>query len=67
MCGACDDFNRTVLMIGDLVLYADHPGADRDFADIVGGGLALSLPVDGVPPGFGPPDSGDAERPGSEG
>ncbi|WP_306320521.1 MULTISPECIES: hypothetical protein [unclassified Streptomyces] len=62
MCDHCDDFNRTVLMIGDLVLYAEYPGADRDFADVVGGGLALSLPVDGVPP-----DSGGTERPGSEG
>nr|WP_231627103.1 hypothetical protein [Streptomyces apocyni] len=63
MCWRCEDLNRTVLMLGDLCLYAEHPAADQHFTDIVGAGLALSLPVDIAPPGYGLPplDDGDGE------
>ncbi|MET7696743.1 hypothetical protein [Streptomyces sp. NPDC005485] len=46
MCASCEDLNRTVLMLGFLVQYAEHPRADQHFADVVGGALALSLPLD---------------------
>ncbi|WP_425833036.1 hypothetical protein [Streptomyces fractus] len=56
MCDRCDDFNRTVVMLGDLCLYSERPGVDEEFADVVGGALALSLPADGITPGYGPAD-----------
>ncbi|WP_372350198.1 hypothetical protein [Streptomyces sp. KL116D] len=46
MCASCEDLNRTVLMLGFLVQYAEHPLADQHFADVVGSALALSLPLD---------------------
>ncbi|MFD9487729.1 hypothetical protein ACFWBX_27915 [Streptomyces sp. NPDC059991] len=54
MCAHCQDLNRKVLMLGDLCLYAEQPDADRDFADVVGGALVTSLPLDDVLPGYGP-------------
>ncbi|MGW7065982.1 hypothetical protein ACWGII_06230 [Streptomyces sp. NPDC054855] len=54
MCDYCDDFNRTVVMLGDLCLYTERPGAEQEFADVVGSALALSLPEDGTSPGNGP-------------
>ncbi|MFF4032196.1 hypothetical protein ACFYZ2_21050 [Streptomyces sviceus] len=55
MCARCDDFARTVQMLGFLVLYAEQPGSDLVFADMVGGALAASLP-DVFPPGYDPAD-----------
>lgn len=51
MCEGCKDLNRTVLMLGDVALYAHTPGADPVFIEVVGGSLAASLP-DVPPPGF---------------
>ncbi|MFF1638408.1 hypothetical protein ACFVXA_12375 [Streptomyces sp. NPDC058246] len=53
MCEHCEDFHRTVLMLGDLALYADTPGADPVFIDFLGPALAISLPD--PPPGLFPP------------
>ncbi|WP_425833609.1 hypothetical protein [Streptomyces fractus] len=55
MCESCQDLNRTVLLLGDLCLYAERPDVDQEFADLVGGALAVSLPPDVVPPLYEPP------------
>ncbi|MGW1869770.1 hypothetical protein ACWCPS_29955 [Streptomyces mauvecolor] len=57
MCTECDDFNHTVLMLGDLALYANEPGADPVFVEVVGTALAASLPSD--IPWSGPADGPD--------
>ncbi|MFF3876597.1 hypothetical protein, partial [Streptomyces sp. NPDC001978] len=56
MCPDCEDFARTVVMLGQLALYADTIGADHDFIDTVGPCLAASLPEqpDTTPPGYDP-------------
>ncbi|MET8807212.1 hypothetical protein [Streptomyces sp. NPDC004546] len=48
MCPDCEDFARTVLLLGQLALYADTTGADLDFVEAVSPSLAASLPE---PPG----------------
>lgn len=53
MCPHCEDFARTVRMLGLLALYGDTTGADHDFIEIVGTCLAASLPE--PPPGTFPP------------
>ncbi|MFE3182535.1 hypothetical protein ACFXKR_16955 [Streptomyces violascens] len=53
MCGHCEDYARTVALLGDLALYGHLPGADRTFIETVGTSLAASLPE--PPPGFLPP------------
>lgn len=53
MCPNCEDFARTVLLLGQLALYADMGGADLDFVESVSASLAVSLP--GPPPGMFPP------------
>ncbi|AKJ12151.1 hypothetical protein ABB07_19540 [Streptomyces incarnatus] len=53
MCPDCEDFARTVLLLGQLALYADMNGADLDFVDAVSPSLAVSLPE--PPPGTFPP------------
>ncbi|MEU2801401.1 hypothetical protein [Streptomyces sp. NPDC007117] len=58
MCPDCEDFARTVLLLGQLALYADMAGADLDFVDVVSPSLAVSLPE---PPGTFPDDSAPAE------
>ncbi|QEU93990.1 hypothetical protein [Streptomyces kanamyceticus] len=55
MCDHCDDLDRTVAMLGDLVVYANWPGADEQFVAVIGPSLAASLPTD-LPPGSGPID-----------
>ncbi|MFE1542492.1 hypothetical protein ACFW61_18735 [Streptomyces microflavus] len=55
----CDDFARTVLLLGQLALYADMAGADLDFVDAVSPSLAMSLPE--PPPDTFPDDSDPAE------
>ncbi|MET8162871.1 hypothetical protein ABZT34_01195 [Streptomyces sp. NPDC005329] len=55
MCPNCEDFARTVLLLGQLALYADTSGADLDFVEAVSTSLAVSLPE--PPPGMFP--SGD--------
>ncbi|MFF1690279.1 MULTISPECIES: hypothetical protein [unclassified Streptomyces] len=57
MCPDCDDFARTVLMLGQLALYADTSGADDSFIEAVGPSLAASLPE--PPPGYDPTDGPD--------
>lgn len=44
MCPDCEDFARTVLLLGQLALYADMNGADLDFIEAVSPSLAASLP-----------------------
>ncbi|MFF4860482.1 hypothetical protein ACFY3J_01855 [Streptomyces sp. NPDC001231] len=44
MCPNCEDFARTVLLLGQLALYADMAGADLDFVEAVSPSLAVSLP-----------------------
>ena len=44
MCPHCEDFARTVAMLGQLALYAHTDGADQDFIEAVGPSLAASLP-----------------------
>jgi D-Tyr-tRNAtyr deacylase len=44
MCPDCEDFARTVLLLGQLALYADTNGADLDFVEAVSPSLAASLP-----------------------
>ncbi|MEU1007425.1 hypothetical protein [Streptomyces sp. NPDC005890] len=61
MCPDCGDFTRTVVMLGDLALYADRIGADQDFIDTVGPCLAASLPE--PPPGTFPPGDDPNEGP----
>ncbi|MEU0002815.1 hypothetical protein ABZ079_00535 [Streptomyces sp. NPDC006314] len=62
MCPNCEDFARTVLLLGQLALYADMAGADLDFVEAVSASLAVSLPE--PPPGTFPsgydPDGGPA-------
>ncbi|MEV5385594.1 hypothetical protein [Streptomyces sp. NPDC052721] len=62
MCPNCEDFARTVLLLGQLALYADMTGADLDFVEAVSPSLAVSLPE--PPPGLFPdgydPDGGPA-------
>jgi hypothetical protein len=48
VCPDCEDFARTVLLLGQLALYADTTGADLDFVEAVSPSLAASLPE---PPG----------------
>ncbi|MFC8245819.1 hypothetical protein [Streptomyces chartreusis] len=52
MCPNCEDFARTVLLLGQLALYADMTGADLDFVEAVSPCLAVSLPE--PPPGMFP-------------
>ncbi|MEU8988378.1 hypothetical protein AB0C98_18320 [Streptomyces sp. NPDC048558] len=52
MCPNCEDFARTVLLLGQLALYADMAGADLDFVEAVSPSLAVSLPE--PPPGMFP-------------
>ena len=59
MCPDCEDLARTVLLLGQLALYADMAGADLDFVDVVSPSLALSLPE--PPPDTFPDDSDPAE------
>ncbi|WP_405389659.1 hypothetical protein OG596_18255 [Streptomyces sp. NBC_01102] len=59
MCPDCEDFARTVLLLGQLALYADMAGADLDFVDVVSPSLAVSLPE--PPPGRFPDNSDPAE------
>ncbi|UXY28517.1 hypothetical protein [Streptomyces sp. HUAS TT20] len=54
MCSACEDFTRTVVMLGRLALYAHTVDADTDFIAAVGPSLAASLPE--PPPGVLPTD-----------
>ncbi|MCN9243143.1 hypothetical protein NGF19_20475 [Streptomyces sp. RY43-2] len=54
MCPDCEDFARTVLLLGQLALYADMDGADLDFVEAVSPSLAVSLPE--PPPGTFPSD-----------
>ncbi|MFF3844539.1 hypothetical protein [Streptomyces sp. NPDC002328] len=53
MCPDCEDFARTVLLLGQLALYADTTGADLDFVDVVSPALAASLPEPPAMPGEG--------------
>ncbi|MCX5049390.1 hypothetical protein [Streptomyces sp. NBC_00474] len=53
MCTRCDDFARTVVMLGKLALYASTLGADEEFIEVAGPSLAASLPD--PPPGVFPP------------
>ncbi|MFF9406372.1 hypothetical protein ACF1B0_12735 [Streptomyces anandii] len=59
MCPNCEDFARTVLLLGQLALYADTAGADLAFVEALSPSLAASLPE--PPPGTFPPgyDPGD--------
>ncbi|MDT0466407.1 hypothetical protein [Streptomyces gibsoniae] len=61
MCPACEDFARTVVMLGQLALYAGTIGADLDFVDAIGPSLAVSLPE--PPPGVFPPGYNPTEGP----
>ncbi|MDF3300807.1 hypothetical protein [Streptomyces tropicalis] len=54
MCPDCEDFLRTVFLLGQLALYADTSHADEDFVVSVASSLAVSLPE--PPPGVFPPD-----------
>jgi hypothetical protein len=57
MCEHCEDFHRTVLMLGDLALYAESPDCDPAFIDSLGPALAVSLPEPPAglfPPGYDP-------------
>jgi hypothetical protein len=53
MCPDCEDFTRTVFLLGQLALYADTSGADETFVEAVAPSLAVSLPE--PPPGVFPP------------
>jgi hypothetical protein len=53
MCSRDEDFARTVLLLGQLALYAHTVGADTRFISAVGPSLAASLPE--PPPGVFPP------------
>ncbi|MDT0462778.1 hypothetical protein [Streptomyces gibsoniae] len=61
MCPDCEDFPRTVFLLGQLALYADTTGADLDFVDAIGPSLAVSLPE--PPPGLFPPGYNPTEGP----
>ncbi|WP_031159982.1 hypothetical protein [Streptomyces durhamensis] len=52
MCPNCEDFARTLLLLGQLALYAETAGADLDFVEDVSASLAVSLPE--PPPGTFP-------------
>ncbi|MFF5012677.1 hypothetical protein [Streptomyces sp. NPDC001165] len=67
MCPNCEDFARTVLLLGQLALYADMVGADLEFVEAVSPSLAVSLPepppgmvADGYDPDGGPAYPGDS-------
>lgn len=63
MCPDCEDFARTVLLLGQVALYADMAGADLDFADAVSSSLAVSLPEppsDTFPDDYDDPNGGPA-------
>ncbi|MEU6509258.1 hypothetical protein [Streptomyces sp. NPDC046942] len=65
MCPDCEDFARTVLLLGQLALYADTSNADEGFIAAVAPSLAASLPE--PPPGTFPPGydlNGGPEYPG---
>lgn len=64
MCERCDDVARTVRLLDDLAAYAERPGADREFADIIceALGASLELGID-AEPGPGHPTT---EHPGEE-
>ncbi|MFI2201539.1 hypothetical protein ACH47Z_12350 [Streptomyces sp. NPDC020192] len=53
VCPRCEDFARTVLLLGQLALYTSTYGADEAFVTAVGPSLAASLPE--PPPGILPP------------
>ncbi|MDG9719310.1 hypothetical protein [Streptomyces sp. DH24] len=57
MCPDCEDFARTVLLLGQIALYADTDGADLDFIEAVSPSLAASLPE--PPTGYEPTDGPD--------
>ncbi|MFJ4785900.1 hypothetical protein [Streptomyces sp. NPDC088794] len=62
MCPDCEDFARTVLLLGQLALYADEFGADHDFIESVAPSLAASLPeplLGAFPPDYDPTDGPD--------
>ncbi|WP_439811672.1 hypothetical protein [Streptomyces sp. P9-2] len=62
MCPDCEDFLRTVSLLGQLALYADTSGADEEFVVSVAPSLVVSLPEPppGVfPPGYDPDDGPD--------
>ncbi|MFD7603271.1 hypothetical protein ACFWAN_22615 [Streptomyces mirabilis] len=62
MCPDCEDFARTVLLLGQLALYADTLGADQSFIETVGTSLAASLPEPPpgtFQPGYDPTDGPD--------
>ncbi|MDH6516187.1 hypothetical protein M2163_006831 [Streptomyces sp. SAI-135] len=62
MCPNCEDFARTVLLLGQLALYADVLDADPGFIEAVGPSLAASLPeppLGTFPPGYDPTDGPD--------
>ncbi|SNX62889.1 hypothetical protein SAMN06272735_4681 [Streptomyces sp. TLI_55] len=61
MCPNCENFARTVLLLGQLALYADVSGADGDFIEALGPSLAASLPE--PPPGVFPPGYDPDEGP----
>ncbi|MFR0356919.1 hypothetical protein [Streptomyces sediminimaris] len=64
MCPDCEDFACTVVMLGQLALYAYTFGADQKFADVVGGALAASLPeLPGSNPIEGPEYPGEGWTP----
>ena len=65
MCPDCDDFARTVRMLGALALYADANGADLLFVELVGPSLAASLPEPspGYDPSEGPEYPGEGWTP----
>ncbi|MFD7164906.1 hypothetical protein [Streptomyces violascens] len=59
MCDYCEDYARTVALLGDLALYGHLSGADWVFIEIVGTSLAASLPEPPsglLPPGYDPSD-----------
>ncbi|MER7173409.1 hypothetical protein [Streptomyces mesophilus] len=61
MCPHCEDFARTVVLLGQLALYADQIDADPAFVESVGPSLAASLPA--PPPGLFPPGYDPNEGP----
>ncbi|MER5549461.1 hypothetical protein ABT072_45455 [Streptomyces sp. NPDC002589] len=61
MCPYCEDFARTVVMLGQLARYADMPGADQDFIDAIGPSLEASVPEH--PPVILPPDYDPTDGP----
>lgn len=53
MCPNCEDFARTIVMLGQLALYANTVDPDQHFIEAIGPSLAASLPES--PPGTFPP------------